>query len=463
MTNIDPQSLRAGGPWPVRHEQSLRCFERARAVLPGGVVGQGRTADPHPLYMTRASGARIWDVDGNEYVDFHCGFASVLHGHNDPRLQETIARTLEQHGVSYSAAHPAEAELAERIVRHVPSAERVALACTGSEMTFHSLRLARSHTGRQLIVKFEGNYHGWHDPTAWSVHFNPDDAGPGSAPVPVRESSGMQAGVERTILICEYNDAERLAELFAEHGDEIAAVIVEPIFHNGGVITPVAGFLEACRELCTAHGALLIFDEIITGFRQALGGAQAVFGVTPDLTTLGKAVANGFPISVLAGRAEIMDGLAPIGPTFYSGTFNGHTLNVAVANRSVELLEEDPPYERLNELGTALRTGIEAAIAESGASAQVQQFGSVWSVYFTTDPIHTYRDIARFSQNKDHPANVAYQRFLLTRGFYVHPHYMIRGYLTSAHRREDIDALVEATREFLMHQGAELSALSSAG
>jgi glutamate-1-semialdehyde 2,1-aminomutase len=463
MLEIDPQTLVAGAPWPVPYGQSRRCFDRARAVLPGGVVGQGRSADPHPLYMTRASGSRMWDVDGNQYVDFHCGFGSVLHGHNDPRMRETLERTLDRHGIAFAAANPLEAELAERIVRHVPSAERVALACTGSEMTFHALRLARSHTGRQLVVKFEGNYHGWHDPMSWSVHFNPDDAGPSDAPRPVPESSGIQEGVERTVLTCEYNDADHLAAVFAEHGEQIAAVIVEPIFHNGGVIAPVPGFLEACRALCTEHGAVLIFDEIITGFRQALGGAQAVFGVTPDLTTLGKAIANGFPISALAGRAEIMEGLAPLGPTFYAGTFNGHLLNVAMANRSVELLEEDPPYKRLSELGELLRSGIEAAIVESGIDAQVQQFGSVWSVYFTREPIHTYRDIARFSQRKDHPANAAFQRFLLTRGFYVHPHYMIRGYLTSAHRREEIEALVDAAREFLVERGAELGVLSSAG
>lgn len=435
--------------WPVPHDASRALFERASKVIPGGVVGQGRSADPFPLYMNRAEGAHIEDVDGNRYVDFHCGFGSVLLGHNDPRIRDTIATTLAEHGVSFAAAHPFEAELAERLTRAIPSAERVVFACTGSEMTYHAIRLARAQTGRRKLVKFEGLYHGWHDYVSWSVHFDPEAAGPASDPVAVAESTGIDPSAAADVLTCGYNDTAHVEELFARQGSEIAALIVEPIFHNGGVIMPAPGFLEACRELCTRHGAILIFDEVITGFRQALGGAQALLGVTPDLTTMGKAIANGVPISVLAGRRDLIEGLSPLGSTFFSGTFNGHLLNVAIANRCVELLETDPPYEHLAALGGALRDGIAQAIADTGVGAIVQQFGSVWSLYFTREAVESYRDIARSSRDKNDPVQRAYQRFMLTRGFYIHPHYMIRGYITAAHTHEQIDGAVAATRDFL--------------
>lgn len=444
--------------WPVPHANSRYCYDRAARVLVGGVVGQGRSAEPFPLYMDRAEGAYLEDVDGNRYVDFHCGFGSVLLGHNDARIRETMLDTLGARGLSFSAAHPLEAELAERLVRAVPSAERVVFACTGSEMTYHAIRLARARTGRRLIVKFEGHYHGWHDPVSWSVHFDPDDAGPPSNPIPVPESAGIDQRARGDVLTCGYNDADHLSEIFASHGAQIAAVIVEPIFHNGGVITPVRGFLERCRELCTTAGGILIFDEIITGFRQALGGAQALLGVTPDLTTLGKAMANGVPISALAGRQDLMEGLAPLGDTFFSGTFNGHVLNVAAANRCCEILATDPPYTHLTTLGETLRQGIEAAITETGIDARLQQFGSVWSLYFTRDEVRNYRDIARFSLTKTDPVQVAYQRFMLTRGFYIHPHYMIRGYLTAAHTVDQVEEAVAATREFFEANADDLRA-----
>jgi len=437
--------------WPVEHAQSRALFQRARSFIPGGVVGQGRFADPYPLYMTRALGSRMWDVDGNEYIDYHGAFGAVLLGHNDSRIRETIADTLERHGLAFSAAHPLESDLAERIVRVLPSAERVVFSCTGSEATYHAIRLARAHTGRPLIVKFEGNYHGWHDYVQWSVHFDPRLAGTPDNPVPVPESAGMMPGADKGLLTCGYNDIGRLKAIFAEHGDRIAAVIVEPIFLNAGVVQPVASFLDECRRLCTTSGAVLIFDEVITGFRLGLAGAQQLLGIKPDLTTMGKAIANGMPISAIAGRADLMEGFAPLGPTFFSGTFYGHVLSVAVANRCVALLEEDPPYQRLEALGTRLREGIQLAIDESGADATIRQFGSVWALYFTKAPIENYRDMASFAQVKNYPPHVAYQHFMLTKGIYLHPHFFVRGYLTDAHSEEDVERTIAANREFFLY------------
>ena len=290
--------------WPVPSARSKALAARAYEVMPGGVNGASRGMAPFPISMARADGAYIEDVDGNRYLDFHCGFGSVLLGHNDPRLRDTIAETLSERGVFFATAHELELELAERLTRTIPGAEQVVFGCTGTEMTYHAVRLARVHTGRRLVVKFEGSYHGWHDYLYWSVRFDPARSGPAVDPVPVAGSSGMSPDAEGEMLICEYNDTAHLEELFARHPAGIAAVIVEPIYHNGGVITPAAGFLEACRELCTRNGAVLIFDEVITGFRQALGGAQSLLGITPDVTTLGKAIANGFPIAVLAGAKK---------------------------------------------------------------------------------------------------------------------------------------------------------------
>lgn len=441
-------NLLATDEWPVPHSKSKAMFEQAKLVMPGGVDGQSRLDSPHPIFMARAEGAYIEDVDGNEYVDFHCGFGSVLLGHNDLRIRETIDETLTHSGVHYATAHPMEVELAGRLQRALPSAERMVFACTGTEVTYHAVRLARVHTNRRRVVKFEGNYHGWHDYLYWSVRFDPSIAGSVDHPIPVAQSAGMGAQAESEILTCGYNDIERLRVLFANHAADIAAIIVEPIFHNGGAVMPAPGFLETCRELCSQYGSVLIFDEVITGFRQSMGGAQTLFGVTPDLTTLGKAMANGFPISVLAGRREVMDDLSPLGSSYFSGTFNGHLLNVAIANRCCEILESEPPYESLSALGSRLRQGIEEAINGTDVPVRIAQFGSVWSLHFSVDPIGNYRDLAHISDTRGRAAEVAYRRFMMTRGYYIHPHSVIRGYLTTSHTREQIDGAISATHAF---------------
>ena len=439
--------------WPVPHAKSASQFERARRLVPGGVMGEGRSADPYPLYMTKALGSRMWDMDGNEYLDYHCAFGAVLLGHNDPRLRRVIEKTLDGHGIAFSAADLLESELAERIVGLVPSAERVVFCCTGSEATYHAIRLARARTERSLILKFEGNYHGWHDYVQWSVHFDPALAGPTGDPVPVFESAGMMPGAERCIVTCGYNDTEALRAVFHRHGRDLAAVIMEPIYFNAGVVMPEPGFVEEVRDLCTRNHSILIFDEAITGFRVGLGGAQQVNGVTPDITTMGKAIANGMPISAIAGRAEIMDGYAPVGRTFFSGTFYGHVLNVAVANGCVRILEEEPPYARLDALAQRLRYGIAAAIEETGVAATIKQFASVWALYFTKNPIRSYRDTAGFAQLKNYPMHAAYQRWMLTKGIYIHPHFFIRGYLNGAHTEDDVERTISATRDFfIMHR-----------
>jgi glutamate-1-semialdehyde 2,1-aminomutase len=328
----------------------------------------------------------------------------------------------------------------------IPSADRVVFSCTGTEATFHAVRLARAFTARERILKFEGNYHGWHDYVAWSHHFATDDA---EEPVPVAASAGIPESVRDLVVVREYNDAAGVRDVLAREGSTIAAVILEPVFHNAGVVLPDPGFLETLREACTAAGTVLIFDEIITGFRHAPGGAQERYGVTPDLTTLGKALGNGFPISALAGRADIMDRLGPKGDVLFAGTFAGHTLDVAVALEVTRIVREREIHQHIGRLGERLTSGIQAAIDETGVPVQVRESAGVWTVYFTDQPIRRFRDFARFAMDKNHPVQRAYRGWLLERGLYVHPHYMIRGFLTGAHTDEDVDRVVEATASFL--------------
>ena len=444
--------------WPIQTDASERWFARAGAVSPGGVQGEGRSASPYPLFMTRAQGSRIWDVDGHEYIDFHSSFGAVLLGHNEPRVNAAVRRAMDEHGISFSTANPLEVELAERLVSMIPSAEKVVFSCSGSEATYHAIRLARGFTGRERILKFEGNYHGWHDYVAWSHHFAMDANGD-DAPVPVPASAGMPALVRDLVLVREYNDPAAVRDVLAREGSTIAAVIVEPVFHNAGVVLPEPGFLQSLREACDAAGTLLIFDEVITGFRHGPGGAQAELGLRPDLTTLGKALGNGFSISALAGRAAVMDHLGPAGDVLFAGTFAGHTLNVAAALESTRIVLEGDVHRHLARLGRRLTDGIGAAIAQSGLPAQVHESAGVWAIYFTDRPIRRFRDFARFAMDKNDPVQRAFRSWLLERGIYIHPHYVVRGYLTGAHTDEDVDRLVAATSSFL----AENRALIEAG
>jgi glutamate-1-semialdehyde 2,1-aminomutase len=457
MTTLDETTTGITAPdgWPVPTGASAAMHARASKVSPGGVQGEGRGVTPYPLFMTQAQGGRIRDVDGNEFVDFHASFGAVLLGHNDPRINAAVRRAMDDHGVSFSAANPLEVELAERLVEMIPSAERVVFSCTGTEATFHAIRLARAFTGRERILKFEGNYHGWHDYVAWSHHFATDDS---DRPTPVAASAGIPKGVRDLVVVREYNDTAGVRDVLAREGSTIAAVIVEPVFHNAGAVLPEPGFLEALREACTAAGTVLIFDEIITGFRHAPGGAQERYGVIPDLTTLGKALGNGFPISALCGRADIMDRLGPKGDVLFAGTFAGHTLNVAVALEVTRIVREGAIHRHIADLGERLANGIQAAIDETGARVQVRVSAGVWTVYFTDQPIRRFRDFARFAMDKNHPVQRAYRAWLLERGIYVHPHYMIRGFLTGAHTADDVDRVVEATAGFLREHRDVLAA-----
>lgn len=428
---------------------SEALYRRARRVSPGGVHGDGRFAHPFPVYFRSARGGHITDVDGTEYVDLHCGFGAIILGHAQ---REWLTRTmlLAASGTCLAAANELEVELAEVMVAAIPGMDRVALCSTGSEATLHALRLARAATGRRVVVKFEGNYHGWHDYVAWSTHFDPSAVGGTAAePCPVPASEGMSPGAGDEVITCGYNDVDRLERIFHEHGSRIAALIVEPVFHNAGVIVPTEPFLAACQRLCHASGAVLVADEVITGVRHGIGGVSARLGLRPDIVTMAKALGNGVPIGLVAMTAPLAEHLRPLGGVLYAGTFNGNQLSVAAALSCVDMLSSRPEtYAVLESTASRLERGMSAILVEAGADARFVRYGSVWTLYFTRQPVTSLRDVPGTHGSKDDPLHAAYRNHLLRAGIYLHPHYMLRGYLNTAHTSLDVDRILEATDDF---------------
>jgi glutamate-1-semialdehyde 2,1-aminomutase len=329
-----------------------------------------------------------------------------------------------------------EVELAERIVSLVPSAEQVLLTETGSEATFHAIRVARAATGRRYIVKFQGCYHGWHDSVAMNV-ISPAEKVGQKDPM---GKGGIQEAIDAT-LVCRFNDLADVERAFAEH--EIAAVILECIPHNIGAVLPRPGFLEGLRELCTKHGSVLIFDEVITGFRHALGGYQSIAGVTPDLTTMGKAIGNGWPVSALGGKAELMElfSTTPGQPAFFAGTFNGHPPTSAAALATIRKLEREPVHEHVFRLGERARTGLGEIYARLGVPAVVSGFGSVFVTYFLDGPVESYDDLLA----NDVDLFTGYRRELMKHGIFELPLNLKRSHFSYAHTDEDVDRLLEGT------------------
>ena len=412
---------------------------RARAVIPGG-VNSGNRQLPWPLVVDRAEGAYFTDVDGNRYLDYHAAFGPLVLGHNHPVVNEAVRVATTNVDLMGAGVTRFEIELAETLNRLIPSAERVLLTNSGSEATYAALRLARAATGRSYIVKFQGTYHGWHDAVAMNV-ITPAERMGQKDPL----SQGMlQDTVDRT-LILPYNDVDALKELLATRGDEIAAVLVEMIPHNIGCVLPTPEFLDALRAETTAHGTVLVFDEVITGFRHSLGGYQSICGVTPDLTTFAKAMANGYPIAALVGKAEIMDRVAPGGGVFFAGTYNGHPLNVQAALATIAVLEDGSVHEHTFRLAERAAQGLTEIARELGIELSVKRFGSVFVPYFMDSAITRYDDLLRNNDARD----VAFRRGMCERGIFMIPTALKRNHVSAAHTDADIDRTLETAREVM--------------
>ncbi|GAB3447335.1 aspartate aminotransferase family protein [Actinophytocola sediminis] len=418
-------------------DRGRAMYERASAVIAGGVSSDARRLPGTPLYVDRASGSRLWDVDGNEYLDYVLGQGPAILGHSPEVLADAVAAQLRR-GVTYSAQHVTEIEVAERVRDMVPCAELVRFNSVGSEAVHGAIRLARGHTGRAKIVKFEGHYHGWLDPVLVSVHPPVEQAGPVDRPRQVPGSAGI--GTNPDLLLTAWQDLDALTATISGHRGEIAAVIMEPVLCNTGVITPDADYLAAVRQLCDDEGILLIFDEVITGFRLAPGGAQERLGITPDLGVFGKAMAGGMQVSALAGKAAVMESIAT-GKVAHAGTFNSHPVAMAGARAVLEVLDErrEEIYPELARRGRRLMDGMAAIAARAGVPLLVDGPGQLFQLYFTeATEVRDYRDFAA----TDRALMARLHGLLLDEGVNSVP----RGlwFLSTAHTDEDIDQTLVA-------------------
>jgi glutamate-1-semialdehyde 2,1-aminomutase len=420
-------------------QRNAELAARAERVIPGG-VNSGNRRMPWPLAVTRALGAYFTDADGAEYLDYHAAFGPLILGHNHPRVNAAVRAVTERLDIIGAGVTDIEVELAETICRHVPSAERVLLTNSGSEATYAALRLARAATGRNTIVKFQGTYHGWHDAVLMNVISPPEKIGH-KDPL----SLGMLPETIEHTLVLPFNDVEAVRQAVDEQGDRIAAFIVEIIPHNIGCVLPRPEFLQALRETCTAHGIVLIFDEVITGFRHDLGGYQRICGVTPDLSTFAKAMANGYPIAALVGRAELMDRFGPGGGVFFAGTYNGHPVGVAAALATIAELEDGTVHRHCFALAERAAAGMRGIADELGIPMTVAQFGSVFVPYFFDGPTERYEDLLANDTARD----VWFRRTMCERGIFMLPQALKRNHVSAAHTAADIDRTLERARDVL--------------
>lgn len=393
-------------------------YAEACNYLAGGVSASTRVnrAIGHPMLFDRAAGCRVWDLDGREYLDLCCSHGATLLGHGDARIRAAVERVLDR-GAACSYENELHTELARVLCRTVPCCERVRFTGSGSEATMHCLRLARACTGRTRLLKFEGNFHGYHDQVMYAIGTPADRLGPDAAPTAWPGSAGLPAGLDENLVLVPYNRPDLVERAFAEHGDELAAVLMEPIYYNAGCIRPTREFLDTVVRLKDRHGALLLFDEVLSAFRMGPGGAQAYLGVTPDLCTLGKAVGGGYPLSVFGGKKQYMDRLMPVGDCQHSGTYNGHPVAVAAGLAAVTAYCEPGFYTHIHRLAERLYGGLQAIFDRHGVAARVQGLGARFGVYFgVPGPVASYRDTVRHQR----PAMLRFIAAAIARGVYFH-------------------------------------------
>jgi len=418
--------------------KSEALFEEALRYIPGGVnspVRAFRAVGGRPFFAERAAGARVWDVDGNEYVDYVGTWGPAIHGHAHPAILNAV-KTAADGGTSFGIPNPREVALARCIVERIPSVEKIRFCNSGTEACMSAIRLARGFTRRDKIIKFDGCYHGHADSLLVK-------AGSGALTFGHPDSAGVPAAFTQHTIVLPFNDEEAVRAAFAANPGQIAGIILEPVPGNAGLYLPRPGYLEFLRRITQAEGALLIFDEVMTGFRLAFGGAQERYGIRPDLSCFGKIIGGGLPVGAFGGRAEIMDFLAPLGPVYQAGTLSGNPLAMAAGLAALELLQDGSAYQRLENLGQMLETGMKNAAAAAGVPVQFNRCGSMFCLYFTSEPIHHLGDALR----SDRERFKRYFHGMLQAGVYVAPSPFEAGFISTAHREEDIDHTISAARE----------------
>jgi glutamate-1-semialdehyde 2,1-aminomutase len=414
---------------------SKTLYAKAQTLMPGGVnspLRACRYVNAEPVFIDRAKGARMWDVDGREYIDYVLSWGPMILGHQDPAVSEAAHRAVD-HGSSFGAPCYGEIALAEEISKLIPSMEMMRMVSSGTEATMSALRLARGYTGRSKLIKFIGNYHGHNDAFL---------AAAGSAAATVPGTPGVPEEIVRHTLLAQYNDLDAVRAHFEASGDEIACVIVEPMAGNMGLVLPVDGFLQGLRDLCTEYGALLIFDEVITGFRLAPGGAQERFGITPDLTTLGKIIGGGFPVGCYGGSREIMGHMAPVGGVFQAGTLSGNPVAMAAGLATLKRLQECD-YAALEARTDALARELTAIMESKGQSVYLASMASAFTMYFSDRPVTNMIE----SGKCDSGAYAAYWQQMLAQGIYLAPAGFECAFTSFAHTDEDFEKTLEAARK----------------
>ncbi len=428
----------------LKTKRSEKLFSAAKKIIPGGVnspVRAFRSVGGTPLFIAGAKGATITDVDGNRFLDYVSSWGPMILGHAHPKVVSAI-RAAAGKGTSYGAPTEGEVVLANLIRNAFPSIKKVRLVSSGTEAAMSAVRLARGFTGRDKIVKFEGCYHGHADSMLVK-------AGSGALTFGQPDSPGVPADLARHTLTAAFNDAASVSRLFESNPGEIAAVIVEPVPGNMGVVLPAPGFLEELRKITKREGALLVFDEVISGFRVALGGAQELYGIVPDLTVLGKIIGGGLPVGAFGGRGDVMDALSPVGPVYQAGTLSGNPLAVAAGIACLRELARKGTYRKLGEKADYLAEGLHEAFGKSGVRTWTNRVGSMWTTFFQEGPVVDYVSAKR----SDTAAYAKYFHGLLENGVYVAPSQFEAGFVSAAHSRKDLDRTIAAARASLARLG----------
>jgi glutamate-1-semialdehyde 2,1-aminomutase len=421
-------------------KRSSDLFEEAQRYLPGGVnspVRAFRAVGGRPFFVEKGDGSRIYDVDGNVYIDYVCSWGPLILGHAHPQVVEALQKTVGR-GTSYGAPTELEVTLARMVTEALPSVEMVRFVNSGTEAVMSALRVARAYTQRDKVVKFAGCYHGHADSLLVK-------AGSGALTLGVPNSAGVPEAVARDTITIGYNNLDQVRKIMGSVGKEVACIIVEPVAGNMGVVAPSPGFLEGLRELTQKHGALLVFDEVITGFRLSYGGAQGLYGIRPDLTCLGKVIGGGLPVGAYGGRREIMENVAPLGPAYQAGTLSGNPLAMTAGIQTLTLLRSGRIYEELEEQGRSLAEGTEEAYRAANLLCCLNRVGSMWTLFFTHGPVKDDRDIERANVER----YARYFRAMLDRGISLPPSQFEAAFLSAAHSTQDVAETIEASQEAL--------------
>jgi glutamate-1-semialdehyde 2,1-aminomutase len=432
-----------------RTSESSRLFAQAQQVIASGVNSTARAPrsgwSPYPLFVDQGRGSRIQDVDGNQFIDYLLGLGPMLLGHRPEQVTNAVVNFIQSRGTVFALPVADEIELARKLIAAVPSVEQMHLANSGTEAVLYALRLARAYTGRKKIVRFEGMYHGFSDAVYWSKHPPLEKAGSASRPIPIPQGPGMPEGLEHSLIVLPWNDPDLLERTIGERGDEIAAVITEPVMCNTGCILPESGYLERMRALTRDSGIVLIFDEVITGFRVALGGAQQYYGVTPDLTVMAKGFGGGFPVAAVGGRKAIMQ-LVADGTVSMAGTYSGNGIAVSAANATLDFLMTARIYEGLFAKSECLMKGLSERLHSLGFEARVVGLGPLFQVWFTGSTIHNYRE-AVVHARKD--VFRIWWEEMMKRGVLFHPDAFENLFVSFSHTDEDVELTLKAAEEAL--------------